>query len=481
MTHLWTGDALVSAMGGRPVGNLPKGVPGISIDSRSLAKGEAFFAIRGDKLDGHDFATAAMANGAGLLVVAEAKLPALGRLKVPMIVVDDVLKALERLGVAARKRSKAKFIAITGSVGKTTTKEMLRAALEPSGKVHASVRSFNNHWGVPLTLARMPVDADFGVFEIGMNHSGEIRPLVKLVKPHVSIITLIAAAHLGNFNNLGEIADAKAEIFEGVVRGGYALINRDDGHWKRLEKAAIAAGVQNIRGFGEHRQAMYKLIDFEGGPDNSHLRVKIGGKSHEAIIGAPGRHIAQNALAVLGAVHLAGADVDKAITALANFKAEAGRGKRMVLKHPKGEMILIDESYNANPASMTAALRLLASVEIPARGRRIAVLGDMLELGEHSAELHAGLAPAIAEAEARQVFLGGTEMEALSKNLPPGIKAEYRAKPAELCDLVVEAARPGDAIMVKSSNGIGFSKIVDALVKRYPPVEAAASPGRKDR
>lgn len=474
MNLLWTSEAMVAAMGGRPIGNLPEGVTGISIDSRTLVKGEAFFAIKGENFDGHSFATAAMAAGAGLLVVAEAKLPALGRLKVPMIVVDDVLKGLERLGAAARKRSKAKFVAITGSVGKTTTKEMLRHALEPSGQVHASVKSFNNHWGVPLTLARMPKEADFGVFEIGMNHANEIRPLVKLVKPHVAIITLIAAAHLGHFKDLGEIADAKAEIFEGLIRGGHALINRDDGRWKQLEKAAIAAGVQNIKGFGSNRQAMYKLLDYEGGPESGHVRMKIGGKAFDAVIGAPGRHIAQNALAVLGAVHLVGADLDKAIAALTDFEAEAGRGKQIVLKHPKGEVILIDESYNANPASMVAALELLKCVNVPANGRRIAVLGDMLELGGHSAKLHAGLASAIAGADAGQVFLGGAEMHALSESLPPEIKSEYRAKPAELCDLVVDAVRPGDAIMVKSSNGIGFSKIVDALVKRYPPVEAGA-------
>ncbi len=474
MNWLWTSEAMVSAMGGRPVGDLPEGITGISIDSRSLEEGEAFFAIKGDRFDGHDFATAAMANGAGLLVVSEAKLPALGRLKVPMIVVDDVLKSLEKLGVASRKRSKAKFIAVTGSVGKTTTKEMLRQALEPSGKVHASVKSFNNHWGVPLTLARMPKDTEFGVFEIGMNHPGEIRPLVKLVRPHVAIITLIAAAHLGHFKNLNEIADAKAEIFEGVVRGGHALINRDDSRWKRLRNAAVEAGVQQVSGFGVHRQADFKMTKFEPAANGSHLRVKIDGKFIELLMGAPGRHIAQNALAVLGAVKLTGANMEKAVTALATFKAETGRGKQVVLKHPKGRMILIDESYNANPASMEAALDLLKSAPVTNRGRRIAVLGDMLELGSHSARLHAGLADAVAEANAQKVFLGGAEMHALSKNLPAGIRSEYRKEAGDLCDLVVKAVRPGDAIMIKSSNGVGFSKIVDALLKRYPPVEADA-------
>ncbi len=223
MSSLWTADALIEAMGGRPIGPMPQTVTGISIDTRSLKPGDAFFAIKGEAMDGHDFATAAIKAGAGLLVVAEGKLPALGRLTAPMIVVPDVLAALEKTGVAARARTKAKIIAVTGSAGKTSTKEALRHALSAVGKVHASDKSFNNHWGVPLTLARMPADCDYAIFEIGMNHEGEIRPLVKMVRPHVAIVTLIAAAHLGHFKTLDEIATAKAEIFEGVEPGGSAL------------------------------------------------------------------------------------------------------------------------------------------------------------------------------------------------------------------------------------------------------------------
>jgi UDP-N-acetylmuramoyl-tripeptide--D-alanyl-D-alanine ligase len=244
MSDLWTSEAMVEAMGGRPFGRLPEGVPGISIDTRTLKRGEAFFAIKGERHDGHDFATAAHVAGAGLLVVAEEKLPALGRISVPMIVVVDVLAALEKLGAAARARSDAKIIAVTGSAGKTTTKEALRHALSAVGKVHASDKSFNNHWGVPLTLARMPADCGYAIFEIGMNHPGEIRPLVKLVRPHIAIVTLIAAAHLGYFKDLAEIAHAKAEIFEGVAPGGTALINRDDAHFALLQKLARKAGVK---------------------------------------------------------------------------------------------------------------------------------------------------------------------------------------------------------------------------------------------
>lgn len=471
MTALWTTAAMVESMGGRPIGDLPESVDGISIDTRTLEQKDAFFAIRGERFDGHDFASAAMAGGAALLVVAEARLPALGRLKIPMIVVDDVLRALERLAVAARKRTKAQVIAVTGSAGKTTTKEALRQALAPSGRVHASHQSFNNHWGVPLTLARMPKDSDFGIFEIGMNHAGEIRPLVRLVKPHVAIVTLIAPAHLGHFRNLGEIADAKAEIFEGLVRGGHALINRDDPHWKRLHAHAKAAGVEHIHGFGEHRQARYKLTRFEGRDDASELVVRIDGKDRTFLLGAPGRHMAQNALAVLAAVHLAGGDLDKACAALSAFRAEEGRGRQMHLGGRDNPIVLIDESYNANPASMAAALDLLGMRQPAGAGRRIAVLGDMLELGEHAARLHAGLAGAVRESRSDLVFLGGPEMEALAGELAGSDGVRYCADTGRLSEMVLDAAGPGDIIMVKSSKGIGFSAIVDALKRRFPPIE----------
>jgi UDP-N-acetylmuramoyl-tripeptide--D-alanyl-D-alanine ligase len=465
---LWTTHDLVAATGGRPVGRLPEGVSGISIDTRTLRKGEAFFAIKGEKFDGHDFATAAMAAGAGLLVVSEGKLPAMGRLAVPMIVVPDVLKALEMAGAAARKRTRAKVIAITGSAGKTSTKEMLRHCLATAGSVHAADRSFNNHWGVPLTLARTPVDCDYAIFEIGMNHAGEIRPLVKLVRPHIAVVTLIAAAHLGAFGSLEEIARAKAEIFEGVESGGHALINRDDKHWKTLSKLATEAGVKNIWGFGEHARAQFKLVKCCLNADNSTITAKVAGQEMIAKIGAPGRHMVQNALAVIGAAHLAGADMAKVLLALAGIVPERGRGRRHNLNHPDGPITLIDESYNANPASMKAAIQLLDTTPVSGKGRRIAVLGDMLELGSHSAKLHAGLADIIAETNTDMVFLAGQEMKALAEKLPVDFHVEYKPNVEELQPVLLSAVKPGDAIMIKSSNAAGFSRLVDALVNRFP-------------
>lgn len=474
---LWKSSDMVKAMEGRPVGHLPEGITGISIDSRTLRKGEAFFAIKGDVFDGHDFATAAMAAGAGLLVVTEARLPALGKLQVPMIVVDDVLAALTRLGIASRARSKAQIIAVTGSVGKTTTKEALRHVLSDCGKVHASAASFNNHWGVPLTLARLPEDTDYGVFEIGMNHHDEIRPLVKMVQPHVAVITLIAPAHLGHFANLEEIAVAKAEIFEGVLPGGYALLNRDDKRFKQLEALATAAGIEHITTFGENARSTYKLRDLVMKTDCSCITVSLGGQEAAVKISAPGRHIVQNMLAVMGAAHLVGADMTKVVLALASLQAEAGRGAQYRLRHGDGTFTLIDESYNANPASMRAALSLLESTEPQGegieKGRRIAVLGDMLELGKQSSKLHGDLARPIVDAHVNMLFIGGAHMSALKSAMPAEIQVEYRESVDELLPLVVKAVRPGDVVMIKSSKSIGFVKIVNALLKKYAVSEAA--------
>ncbi|MGB3501452.1 MAG: UDP-N-acetylmuramoylalanyl-D-glutamyl-2,6-diaminopimelate--D-alanyl-D-alanine ligase [Mesorhizobium sp.] len=462
---LWTSRDLIEAMGGRPFGQMPDGITGISIDSRSLTPGEAFFAIKGDTMDGHDFATAAVKAGAALLVVSEAKLPALGRLTVPMIVVDDVLEALIRLSIASRARSKARIVAVTGSAGKTTTKEALRHALSAVGKVHASDKSFNNHWGVPLSLARMPDDCDYAIFEIGMNHADEIRPLVKLVQPHVAIITLIAAAHLGHFKSLEDIARAKAEIFEGLVKGGHALINRDDAHWKLLEKLAKAAGVKHIHGFGENAKAEFKLLRCVLSADHASFSAVIGGTEVVARVGAPGRHMVQNALAVLGAAKLCGADVARVAVALGDLQAEGGRGRRHLLAK---NITLIDESYNANTASMKAAIDLLDATPVEGKGRRIAVLGDMLELGTHSAKLHASLASMIEPTKVDLVYLGGQEMAALASALPPERLAAHLPDVEALMAVLLGALKANDVVMVKSSKGIGFSKLVEAMTKKFP-------------
>jgi len=467
---LWETSALIAAMNARPVGELPTSISGISIDTRTLGEGEAFFAIQGERFDGHDFLTAATKAGAALHVVAEHKLPALGSVQSPLLVVDDVLQALSRLGEAARARSNAKIIAVTGSVGKTTTKDALRHGLSAVGRVHASAASFNNHWGVPLSLARMPADSRFAIFEIGMNHAGEIRPLVKLVRPHLAIITLIAPAHLGHFRDLEEIAEAKAEIFEGLVTGGTAILNADDPHCGPLATMARKAGVTAIATFGEASGADFALARFEPTAEGAAIEAVIGGEPVRLHLTSSGRHMAQNILAVLGAAKLAGADVQTVAAALSSWHAVKGRGARSRLPMPCGGSIeLIDDSYNANPASMRAALDVLKVATVGEGGRRIAVLGDMLELGEHAPAQHADLIAPIAEAGVDRVFLAGDEMKALDDVLEGRVDREWHDSVDELLASLLTMIRAGDVVMVKASKSIGFTALVDRMLTTYPP------------
>ena len=394
MTPLWSVEAMAAAMGAERAGPLPTGVPGISIDSRTLQRGEAFFAITGDSRDGHDFVRAALDRGAGLAVVAADRR---GRFvkDAPLLLVPDVLAGLRELARAARVRSEAKIVAITGSVGKTGTKDALRLALAKDGATHVSVASYNNHWGVPLSLARCPASARYAVFEIGMNHAGEIEPLARLVRPHVAIITAIEPVHLEFFGSLEAIADAKAEIFLGVERGGAAILNADNAQLARLERRAREAGIERIVGFGESPRAEARLMKCALQSDSSTVQARILGADVTYKLGAPGRHLVLNSLAVLAAAALLGADLALAALALGELRAASGRGARIALEAPGGTVLLIDESYNANPASMRAALALLANAEIGPPGRRIAVLGDMLELGPAGADLHRQLADEI--------------------------------------------------------------------------------------
>lgn len=468
MTPLWTKEEIKNALQGEIIGELPDDINGVSIDSRTVNPNEIFFCIKGDKFDGHDFAQKAVQVGATLLVVAKSKKADLASLSVPMIAVDDVLQALGQLGGAARARSKAKIIAVTGSVGKTTTKEALRHCLSEIGKVHANPASFNNHWGVPLTLARMPVDTNYGIFEIGMNHPDEIRPLVKMVRPHIAIITKIAPVHLGFFSSLEKIADAKAEIFEGVVDNGTALLNADDAFFPYLADKAKQCGIKHIRSFGEADFADYRLEKLHMQTDCSCMTVKIGHEDAMVKVAAPGRHIVQDCLAVLAACDCVGADMAHIVIAMANFTAENGRGARYQLSLPaRGTFTLIDESYNANPASMRAALELLRNAKVGPRGRRIAVLGDMLELGQYSEKLHCELAEPVFASGANPVYLIGDEIKPLKTILSQKLKVYWEKRVDEIIPHLLHDINDGDVIMVKSSNSIRSSLVVSALLERY--------------
>jgi UDP-N-acetylmuramoyl-tripeptide--D-alanyl-D-alanine ligase len=463
---LWTVAAMAQAMDATAQGALPQSVSGLSIDTRTLEKGEAFFALK-DVRDGHDFVEAALKAGAGVAVVAADKRAMFAK-DTPLLVVADVLEALTALARAARARSAAKFIGVTGSVGKTGTKEALRLALSSDGETHASAASYNNHWGVPLSLARCPESARYAVLEMGMNHAGEIAPLTKLVRPHVAIITTIEPVHLEFFDSVEAIADAKAEIFEGIEPGGAAVLNRDNPHFARLQKAAKAAGIERVVSFGEHARAEARLMKFALQPDSSTAQARILGADVTYKLGAPGRHVVWNSLAVLAAAVLAGADLALAALALSNLKPPSGgRGERIALELPGGDALLIDESYNANPASMRAALALLGQAPLGPRGRRIAVLGEMLELGPRGAELHQGLAQSIVDNSVDLVFCAGPLYRDLWQALPSERRGGYADTAAALEADVLGALRAGDAMMVKGSLGSKMGPIVKALTRQF--------------
>jgi UDP-N-acetylmuramoyl-tripeptide--D-alanyl-D-alanine ligase len=473
---LWTVEAMAQAMRAERAGTLPTAVPGISIDSRSLTPGDAFFAITGDVRDGHDFVPAALDAGAGLAVVAADRRAAFAA-DTPLLVVPDVLDGLRALARAARARSQAKVIAVTGSVGKTGTKEALRLALGKSGETHASIASYNNHWGVPLSLARCPASARYAVFELGMNHVGEIEPLARLVRPQVAIITTVEPVHLEFFRSVEAIADAKAEIFAGVEPGGAAVINRDNPQFARLVHAAEAAGVARVISFGEHAEADARLMKLSLRPDCSTVQARILGSDVAYKLGAPGRHIVMNSLAVLAAVALADADLALGALALTELKPPAGRGARVTLDLPGGAALVIDESYNANPASMRAALALLGQADVGARGRRIAVLGDMLELGPRGAELHRMLAAPIADHGIDLVFCCGPLMRALWEALPSERRGGYAESSGALEAQLLAAVQAGDAIMIKGSLGSRMGPLVKALEQLSSRHAAAPAQG----
>jgi UDP-N-acetylmuramoyl-tripeptide--D-alanyl-D-alanine ligase len=461
---LWSSEAMAAAMRAEVRGALPDAVTGLSIDSRSIAPGEAYFAIKGDVHDGHDFVVAALQAGAALAVVEAAQRDRFEP-EAPLLVVEDVLAGLVELARAARARLKAQVIAVTGSVGKTSTKEALRRVLGAQGETHASAASFNNHWGVPLSLARCPATVRFAIFEIGMNHAGEIEPLVKMVRPHFAIITTVEPVHLEFFAGIEAIADAKAEIFEGVEPGGAVVLNRDNAQFARLQRRAKKLGINRVITFGADKKSDARLLEVSLHAACSAVHADILG--HDVTYKL-GRHMAMNSLAVLAAASLAGADLALAALALSQIEPAAGRGVRRTLEVADGEATLIDESYNANPASMAAALNVLGQAAIGPHGRRIAVLGDMLELGPSSAALHRGLNEAIKANRIDLVFCCGPLMRNLWDALSTGKRGGYAESAALLEAQAVAAIRAGDAIMIKGSLGSKMKTIVNALEKRFP-------------
>jgi len=456
---LYTLDEILAATGGRGTDIADGKIDSISIDSREIGPNALFVAIKGDRFDGHDFVETALSNGAVAALVHRGG--GAGR-----IVVADALGGLRDLARAARERSRALIVGVTGSVGKTTTKEALNHVLSAAGATHASIKSFNNHWGVPLMLARMPESAQFGIFEMGMNAPDEIRPLSQLVRPHIAVITNIAPAHLEKLGSLEAIARAKAEIFEGLEPGGTAVINADNPQIGILLEAAAAAGVARVVTYGFARGVDWQIIDPQIAAGKSFAQVVNGDERYSLALSVPGRHMLSNATAAFVVGHLAGIEAEVILRALAGFGAQPGRGQRLALGPEDRPLILVDESYNANTASMRAALEVFSSLEA-AGGQRAIVLGDMLELGAESAAHHAGLADAVLASRPDLVYLVGPNMAALASALPPGTVTGHFTSVADAEPVVRDALAYGDAVMIKGSNGIGLGRLVASIRQTF--------------
>ena len=463
---LWTSQEAVAATSGQCAADWQ--ADGVSIDSRSVKTGDLFVALQGPNHDGHDYVESALKqDAAAALVHATPKSVASSA---PLLMVNDTMTALQYLGVASRERTDAKIIAVTGSVGKTGVKEALKFVLAQQGVTHASVGSFNNHWGVPLSLSRMAKKTVYGIFEIGMNHTGEITSLTGMVRPHVAIITTVESVHSEYFKTTEQIAQAKAEIFSGVVSGGSAVLNRDNEFFGMLSEAARHQGVDKIISFGKHDNADVRLLDVALEPEKSIVLSEIDGRPVTYTVGISGQHWVMNSLCVLAGVLAAGADVAQAAAALADLQPAKGRGEVVQMSlagAADGHVTVIDESYNASPVSMKAALAVLGRYQPAPNGRRIAVLGDMLELGEHSADSHKGLLTAIEENDIDLVFTAGVEMAHLANTLPAPLKGGHAKNSEKLAVLVVGAIKSGDIVTVKGSAGSRMSVIIDALGARF--------------
>lgn len=458
---LWTASDAQLATGGRATRDWQ--ASGVSIDTRTLAPGDLFVALK-DIRDGHDFVAQALQNGAAAALVS--RVPDGVDPDAPLLIVEDVLAGLEALGRAARARAQAKVIGITGSVGKTSTKEMLRIALAGQGVIHAAEKSYNNHWGVPLTLARMPAETEFAIIEIGMNHPGEIAPLARMADLDVALITTVAPAHLEAFASVAEIAREKAAIFEGLREGGVGIYNADLEETPILRQRAGPNGLS----FGKDDAAQCQLLEASARDDVTVCRAQIAGQEMLFKLSAPGTHFAMNGLACLAAAQAAGADIGRTIVALSDWQPPAGRGKRQFIGLDAVDLgigiDLFDDAYNANPASVAAALEVLSAATPPAKaGHRIAILGDMKELGPTSETLHSGIADLPSIEPLDRIHCIGPMMRALYEALPQEKRGLWAETAEELAAFPAKLVTAGDSVMVKGSFSMKMGLIVDAITK----------------
>lgn len=440
----------------------------VAIDSRNVPVGALFVAIKGERFDGHEFVQEALNKGAAAAVVSH--IPAGLEGDARLVLVQDTMAALGALGQFARKRTRAKIVGITGSVGKTGTKEMLRTALAATGSTYATAGNYNNHIGVPLSLANLPEQCDYAVFELGMNHAGEIATLTAQVQPHAAIITTVEAVHLEFFDSEEGIADAKAEIFQGLdAARGVAIINRDNRHFARLQATASALGIARVSTFGVHEASESRLISAETNESGTAVTAMIGGTPIQYQLGTIGKHWALGSLAVLATVDAIGADLPKAAAALAHFHEPKGRGQLRLVTIDGNEVTLVDDSYNASPVSMEGAFAKVSEIRAASqatsgvRRRVLAVLGDMLELGPTAKNLHVGLMPSLVNNHIDLVFAAGAFMKHLYDALPQPMQGAYAETAEALAPKVMHALKHRDIVLVKGSHGSHMHRLVSAL------------------
>ena len=447
MPELWTASDIAKATGGEASGAFS--VSGLSIDTRTIEAGDLFVPLK-DVRDGHDFIPMALERGAGG-VLSESPVP-----KGNAVIVIDSLKALQDLGKAGVARSQALRIAVTGSVGKTSVKEALAHMFSAFNSTHKSLKSYNNHWGVPLTMARMPQDTHYGIFEIGMNHAGEILELSNLLHPDIALITTVAGAHLAQFENVEAIADAKAEIIDGLGDDGILILNADNPYTPGITKKAKG---KKIITFGHDDDCDVTIVTSQTHEHGSNTRLRIDSQQIDVTLLIPGEHWVMNGAACIAAAYAAGIDLRKASKALRGVRAESGRGAVHIITIDDKTITLIDESYNANPASMAAAINVLGLKP----GRRIAVLGDMFELGKDEIELHAALAEPLKAVGVERVIFTGKSMRALEEALPKSMCGAWTRDWQSALDALKAEIRDGDVVLVKGSNSVGLGKLVAAL------------------
>ncbi len=459
MSALWTAEEAARATGAVLAAGADWAADGVSIDTRAIRQRDLFVALKGPRFDGHDFVAGALSDGAAAAMV-DRPLPSIDPAR--LLAVKDTQTGLEALARAARARSKARIAAVTGSVGKTGTKEALAKVLGEQGATHASVGNLNNHIGTPLSLARMPAASRFAVFELGMNHAGEIAPLSRMVRPHAAIITTVEAVHLEYFTGIEGIADAKAEIFDGMDADGAAILNRDNPLFDRLARRARALGLGRVWSFGESGDEA-RLVSASLTPEGSKVEARILGRKVDFRLPLPGRHQVLNALAVLLAAAALEADLDAAAGSLATLSPVKGRGTVHEVAIRGGVFRLIDESYNASPAAVRAALSVVGMTPVLSGGRRILVLGDMLELGPEGPAAHADLAEAALDARVGLVFTAGPLSRHLHDALPASLRGAHAADAAALAPIIAGAVGPGDLVLVKGSAGSRMGAVVQAL------------------